>query len=367
VAGAVATRDEAEPEPAVASPPQTLQVSGAIASAGDFELIPLAASAPGDEWRISPALIWDNRPFIVCLFDADYELVQRQYVSAGAPLEHIARAGSETMYLGVAAAGGSSGGAFRFDVRRRGGRPIPAPAPQAVWLNFAGTRSLSVRNRAPIAFGAFAGKMAGSKYVSHTDVLKEEIVATFRAEYADYNVLVFTSDDGPPPFEPCAEVHFGSWDERLLGLADSIDQYNLDPAQVAVVYVESFADFAGMGLDASEMGQMIGNVAAHEFGHLLGLFHTRRPTDLMDTTGTARDLAREQEFSRAPLEASVFPFGYENSPDRLAETVGRTPKSAATALANTEDAPTMLRKAVVRSLAREQLRGRCGTCLHLDE
>jgi hypothetical protein len=110
---------------------------------------------------------------------------------------------------------------------------------------------------------------------------------------------------------------------------------------------------------------MIGNVASHEFGHLLGLFHTRVPKDLMDTTGTAWDLVADQGFLRAELEPSVFPCGFEDSPARLNDAVGRNPQwFGETAKAGlTEKA---LRKAALRVRAREELRSRCGNCLHPD-
>jgi hypothetical protein len=111
------------------------------------------------------------------------------------------------------------------------------------------------------------------------------------------------------------------------------------------------------------MGQMIGNVASHEFGHLLGLFHTQEPADLMDTTGTAWDLVADQSFLTAALEPSVFPYGRENSPRRLGEIVGSRPAPPTGKRLD----PAGVQKAGIRALAREALKTRCGTCLHLNE
>ncbi len=244
------------------------------------------------------------------------------------------------------------------------GQAVPPAAPQVVWLNFGGASDVSVHARRGLSFGAFEAGMVGEAYADATAEIKAAIVATMREDYADYNVTLTTSDEGPAPVEPHATMHFGSQDDRLLGLADNVDQYNEDPWQTAVIYVEGFADFAVMGLTVEEMGQMVGNVASHELGHLLGLFHTQIPNDVMDTTGTAWDLAGSQLFSRANLEASVFPYGYANCPQRLTETVGL---SAAKPLAKSIQTERMVRKAGLRALVRDQLRGRCATCLHLDD
>ena len=193
-------------------------------------------------------------------------------------------------------------------------------------------------------------------------------MAAMREDYDGYNIVLMTSDDGPPPAGSCACVHIGGSDGRLLGLADNVDQYNADLGQTAIVYVEGFADFSVMNLTAEEMGQMIGNVASHELGHLLGLFHTAVPADLMDTTGDAWDLADNQSFLRGELEATVFPFGYENSPARLAETLGFTTGNAKLSpVTKAESRERMIRKAELRSLVRTELHCRCGNCLNPDE
>jgi len=88
----------------------------------------------------------------------------------------------------------------------------------------------------------------------------------------------------------------------------------------------------------------------------------------MDTTGTAWDLVGDQTFTTAKLEATVFPWGYENSPLRLAETLGYNPSpgevSSVAAKAPLTD--TMVRKAGLRALVVENLRTRCGTCADPD-
>ena len=367
VAAAVDTFTGAANPGAAAATDETTLVSGSVGGAGDYALYPITAADPGEEWTVADASgrLGGSATTLICLFNSDYELLQREIVSVAAPLEHVVRASTGTVYVGVAAAYQGAGGSFRLQVTRRH-TGVPDPVAQVVWLNFGGASQVRVHGRSPISFPAFDGGVIDSQYAGATAELKRAVVETVREDYAAYDVVVLSSDDGPEPAGPHATLHFGGSDTQLLGLADSVDQYNSDPWQTAVIYVGGFANFAAMRLKSEELGQMIGNVASHEFGHLLGLFHTCVPADLMDTTGTAWDLANKQTFTRATLEATVFPFGYENSPARLREVVGANPDSSAR-LAKPAPTEKMIRKAALRALVRVQLADRCGTCLHLDE
>jgi hypothetical protein len=358
--------DAAEPEVVrVADENGTSVLSGRVVARGEYQLFELGAGHAGESWLVTDARVSLGRsPFAVALFDGNFELLRRDAVHADLPLEHVLRADADVLYLGVMPLPGNAGGDFEFEVTHEPGHAIPSAAPQLVWLNFGGASDVSVHARRGLSFGAFEAGMLGPAYADATAEIRAALVATMREDYAGYNVTITTSEEGPAPVEPHATIHFGANDDRLLGLADNVDQYNEDPWQTAVIYVEGFADFAVMGLSVEEMGQMVGNVASHELGHLLGLFHTQAPADVMDTTGTAWDLAGNQLFSRADLEASVFPYGYLNCPQRLAETVGH---SATKPLAKAIQPERMARKAGLRALVRQELRGRCATCLHLDD
>ncbi len=341
-------------------------VSGSVSGSNAYQLFDLGAAGSAEQWTVvSNDSTFTQRTFLLVLFNAEYDLLQRQLVSSGLSLEHVVRVDTSRVYLGVAPAYGSSGGDFQFEVRRRSSVPVPRPHKQVVWLNFQSGQDVQIHSRGGVSFDPFDAAVLGPEYVGTTEEMKAAIVAAMREDYAPYNVVVTTSDEGPPPATPYATLHFGGEDEGLLGLADSIDQYNVDQGQEAIIYVESFADFAVMRLSADEMGQMIGNVASHEFGHLLGLFHTRVPEDLMDTTGTAWDLAEDQSFLRAELEPSVFPCGFENSVARLGDAVGRNPQWTGDA-AKTVLTEKSLRKAELRARARQELRVRCGNCRNPD-
>jgi hypothetical protein len=354
------------PDEATAQPrSEHTVVSGSLSARGEYQLFDLGAGQVGDEWTIQP-----DSPaaatFLVVLFDDQHELLRRELVSPRHPLQHILRADTPSVIVGVTPAAGGVSGSFGLAVDARAGAVVPAAQPQVVWVNFGGAMNVRVNQRAGIDIGAVDAAAVDARYAGATSALKAAILANMREDYADYNVTIVTSDDGPPPAGTYATLQFGGNDSRLLGLADSVDQYNADPAQTAIVYLESFADYRTMNLTVEEMGQMIGNTGSHELGHLLGLFHTQKPVDLMDTTGTAWDLAGAQYFTRGELEPSVFPTGYENNPARLAETVGSGPQSKKEVVAKVLSPAIMRRKLALRALVREELGGRCGNCLQPD-
>ncbi len=348
-----------------ASPANTSYTfSGSVTNSGNYRLFELGSGSAGDGWVVSQTAPFAG-PFVVVLFDADENLLMRTFMSHASPLRHVLREGSGQVYLGIMPPSGHDGGGFRLKATLEAGRPVPTPARQVVWLNFAGGTDVQVHRRDPISFAPFEGTMIGEAYADHTQEVKDVIVQEMQADYAAYNVVITSSDDGLPPDGPYSTVHFGGSESGLLGLADEVDDYNQDPAQDAIVYVENFAPYWTMQLEPDEMAVMIANVASHELGHLLGLYHMQDPDGIMDTTGSAWDLAENQSFIRGPLEATVFATGWEDSPRLLAQTVGRKPGGAAKSLARQKAAKWPTYK-VIRRFAREELNHTCGTCLSLD-
>lgn len=341
----------------------TSTFSGNLTGSGNYKFFDLGEGVRGDEWLISANGLLSG-PFVVALFDANHNLLMRQYLQYSTSLKHVLREDAGQLYLGIMPPISGSGGTYNLKARFTSGLSVPGPAPQTVWLNFGSGSNVKIHKSDPVSFPPFDGAVIGDQYADHTQLLKDVILAEMRADYASYNVTILSSDYSARPSGDCSIIHFGGAETGLLGLADSVDSYNRSCSEAAIIYVESFAPYWTMRLTPEEMAVMIANVASHELGHLLGLYHTVNHDDLMDSTGSAWDLADNQNFIGGVLEPSVFATGFEDANNLLGHAVGYAPQSAKTAAQKSYK--TSAYKAI-RLFAEEEILSGCGTCLHLDD
>ena len=103
----------------------------------------------------------------------------------------------------------------------------------------------------------------------------------------------------------------------------SVDLYNADCCDDAIIYTETFEPrLFTFDPTVSQMGLAIGNVAAHEAGHLLGLNHVDDDRALMDGQSPTDVFVSDQEFIEAPLSGDVMAIGTQDAVLLLSETVG---------------------------------------------
>jgi hypothetical protein len=260
-------------------------------------------------------------PFTCALFDAQDNLLLRSLCSGAASLNFDFREPTSATTLGIMAFSGTGGGDYNIPVRIVGASGSHGAVPQRVVLNFGGVSNFRVNNKDPISYGPFDSADLGSRYAGQTERMRARIIEIVRQTYAGYNVQISTNDD-PLPAQPYSTVNFGGNENGLLGLADAVNSYNLIQSDNANVYTRSFAIYQALDLSVEEMSRMVANVASHELGHLLGLWHTADAADIMDTTGSVWQLAGHQDFTLAELDQSVFPIGRQNSPSLLSLIIG---------------------------------------------
>jgi hypothetical protein len=176
---------------------------------------------------------------------------------------------------------------------------------------------------------AFNAANVDPSFTGQTYAMVDAIVADVRTQYARFNVDIVASTQSASIPSDATVIYFGTYDPNLLGLADSVDEYNADLTQKAIVFTDTFSMFMPLKPTLEQIAIAIANVASHESGHLLGLEHTQQWTDLMDTTSPAQSLLVMQSFEVAPLYKEVFPVGEQDSVMLLADAVGLRPDQAA--------------------------------------
>jgi hypothetical protein len=304
-------------------------ISGSLstAKANVFDLGPCAA---GDRLivTVDPTLgsaldpttaIFDAAGELVA-FNDDADLMSGQI---GSYLDEIVWDASDHFYLAISKFyRDTQGGTYEASIQiERGGSVTPPPV-QILLLNFAGG-SVTIPGEGTIACAAFDAADISAAYTGQTAQIKAKIIETVQQNYRNTGLQVVTSDDAPPAPGTFSTVYFGAYSTDKFGIAEGVDQGNKNRCDDGVVFTDQFDVPFHAQPTVDGIGIAIGNVAAHEAGHLLGLNHVSDVTDLMDTTGSASTLLADQEFKTSALHESVFPFGSQNGPAMLNRVVPR--------------------------------------------
>ncbi len=194
---------------------------------------------------------------------------------------------------------------------------VPQPGPQTLFLHFTGG-AISIPNISSLVLEPFDAADIDTAYAGLTDQIKAGIIATIQENFAGTGLTIVSSDD--PNFVDSGNVStifFGGFSRSAFGMSENVDQQNRNRCDDGIVYTDRFAEPFAATPSVSGIAIAIGNVAAHEAGHLLGLEHVADVSALMDTTGTASTLLADQDFKIAPLDVSVFRIGEQDAPALL--------------------------------------------------
>ncbi len=307
---------------------QLQSIDGAIQSTTDIDVYEIGPLYWGD--RLVVDLRSEGRlDAAVGVFDADENLLylnddRNYFASLVDPyINFVVRRETERAYVVVSSSpNGSTTGSYTLSVTVNAEAADPEPQPQTVLLNFDGASGVAFGRRAAVDISPFDAGAVSPELAGRTGELIDLILAKVRADYAGLNVAFISSRDAVEPAGEVSTIHFGAHDPGLLGVAESVDEFNERTVQEAIVFADTFEVFNALSPTLEEYAQAFANVASHETGHLLGLVHTADVRSIMDITATLRQLMANQAFSRSPIEVSTFSVGLQDAALTLVESVG---------------------------------------------
>jgi len=317
-----------EPVVAVAESDGVIRLQGTVAAVGDMDVFLIGALSAGD--RVVVEVSTQNSPLdaSIAIYDGLTHIVVNnddRVDSLDSFIDYTARHDNHGYYLVVThsafAPTGRFAGAYWVDLEITEGSVVPPPVQQTLLLNFAGGRVnspvLGTANLSPLD-----ARDISLLYDGQTDELKDSITTTMEQNYSRFNVRIVTSDD-PPPTTAFTTIHFGGFSPDTFGIADDVDLFNADRCDDALIFAESFGpEVFSHPPSVTELGVAIGNIAAHEAGHLLGLNHVDDDMDLMDDVSPADAFLFDQEFRVSPVSSDIMAIGWQDSPTLLFEAVG---------------------------------------------
>ncbi len=305
----------------------TLQ--GTVSRNGDLDVYLLGDLTAGDELLIEASTPGSGLDVSIAVFDGAGRLLANNDDitdnNLDARIEWIVRRDGSRYYLVVTnspfAASRSRTGTYSVDIENLGATEVPEPIAQTIVLDFNGG-FVDAPLLGTMNIVAFDAGDISPVYEGDTQDMKEGIREVFAQNYERFNVTVLTSDD-PTPDRPFASIFFGGFDEDAYGIAEDVDLYNINRCDDALIFPESFTldQFSDIP-SVSEMSIAIGNVAAHEAGHLLGLNHVSSEADIMDDRSPADAFLTDQEFRNSPLSSDIMSIGTQDSVLLLTDIVG---------------------------------------------
>ena len=301
--------------------PLDWEITGTISSPGEVNEFALGRLPAGAQLQVEVIKTSGDLDPMVAVFNDDqtlwaqnddFDLEARIYDSRmEGPIYH---ADSYTVAVTASTAISPTSGDYLLRVRITEGT-LPEPQGQTVFLDFDGAIVRNFPGFSRLGLEAFDAMQLGFESDLTAQIIVT-IVEAMERDYAGLDVRFVTSAEGPPE-GPFTRIIFGGGEDGLFGVADEIDSFNTDLENTVLVFVESFK---GISADVDETAQAIANVASHELGHALGLWHVNSDSLLMDDVTPTDGLLEDQSFGRGTLVD--FPFGIQDAMALLTDWLG---------------------------------------------
>lgn len=308
-------------------------LSGNIATAKDIDVYDIGPVEQGDRivLKVDAGSLSSLDP-VVALFDDNIDLVNynddedyaaRDFNSA---IDHVVRHDSDHLYIGITGSEFSATwtqiGTYEAEIETTRGGTAPDPDGQTVLLDFDGS-SVDIPGSRIYNISAFDPGQVDSRLAGKDDEVQQNIKQVLEDRYSVYDIDFVTTGDATLPAEGTySRLVFGGESAGLFGLAQYSDHYNKYYTDEAIIFTDDWSGSFSYTPSLDALYTSMGNVAAHELGHLLGLEHTADVTGLMDSSGTADTVLVPQDFKRSVLQEDVFPFGWQDAIELLLDTLG---------------------------------------------
>lgn len=326
----------AEPVDVVFNEAGMAHLAGLISTSEDVDVYTLGALSAGDrlivdvstpDSRLDPMLAIFDETGTIAFENDDRNFDLGQY---DAFLNELMRRDCSDYFLAIVHAplgtSNTTTGSYEVLITLVRGGEGPAAVGHTVVLDFDGG-GVEIPYDTTYVTDPFDTADISSEYAGMTKTVRNQVAATVRENYEglDLDVRVVPGDAVPAGCDH-STLYFGERSGDAYGIAEGIDPYNQDRCDDAIIFTDMFTPARfGRTLTARELGIAIGNVAAHELGHLFGLNHVANVYDVMDTTGSANTFYLDQEFTSSTLDDSVFPIGVQDGWLWLLETLGPVP------------------------------------------